>query len=85
MIASDNVGFNKFDKAIPALHWMLKNASSFSESVQDDAIEVFESKANEASNTAQKAMFLDSITIAFESKREYFGLDAQDKNKLAFR
>ncbi len=30
-------------------------------------------------------MFLDSMLIAFESKRAYFGLDAQDKNKLAFR
>lgn len=84
-IASDNVGSNKFDKAIPALHWLLKNAPSFTESVQNDAIKVFESKANEVSDKAQKAMFLDSMLIAFESKREHFGLDEQDKNKLAFR
>jgi len=85
VIASDNIGFNKYDKAIPALHWLLKNAPSFSESVQNDAIQVFETKANEVSDYTQKAMFLDSMLIAFESKREYFGLDAQDKNKLAFR
>ena len=85
VIASDNIGFDQYDKAIPALHWLLKNAPSYSESVQDYAIKVFERKANEVSDKAQKAMFLDSMLIAFESKRAYFGLDAQDKNKLAFR
>ncbi len=85
VIASDYVGLENYDQAIPALHWLLKNASSFSESIQNDAIKVFESKANEVSDKAQKAMFLDSMLIAFESKRANFGLDAQDKNRLAFR
>jgi len=83
--ASDDVDLGNHAKAIPALHWLLKHAPSFSQSIQNDAIEVFELVANETKDEKKKAMLLDSMLIAYESKREHFGLSDLAKNKLAFR
>ncbi|MBO3700670.1 hypothetical protein [Roseivirga sp. E12] len=83
--ASDDMGFKNYSKAIPDLHWLLKNAPSFSQSIQDDAIEAFEILANQTEDKQQRLVLLDSMLIAFESKREYFGLSDLAKNKLAFR
>ncbi|OEK01370.1 hypothetical protein BFP97_07500 [Roseivirga sp. 4D4] len=84
-IASDNMDYKKYNEAIPALNWLLKNAPSFSQSVQDWSIQVFETIANETGDKQRKLVLLDSMLIAFESKREYFGLSDLAKNKLAFR
>lgn len=83
--ASDDVDLGNHAKAIPALHWLLKHAPSFSQSIQNDAIEVFELIANETQDEKKRAILLDSMLIAYESKREHFGLSDLAKNKLAFR
>ncbi len=85
VIASDNMEFENYDQAIPALHWLLKNAPTFSESIQSYAIKAFEAKANEIKDVGQKSRLLDSMLIAYESKREHYGLSEADKNRLAFK
>lgn len=83
--ASDDMGFKNYSEAIPDLHWLLKNAPSFSQSIQDYAIKAFEIVANETEDKNQRVILLDSMLIAFEIKREYFGLSDLAKNRLAFR
>lgn len=84
-IASDNMGFKKYDEAIPALHWLLKNVPSYSSSIQNYAIKAFETIANEVDDAQKRTTLLDSMLIAYESKRVHFGLSDADKNRLAFK
>lgn len=84
-IAGDNMGFEYFEKALPSLHWMLKNAPGFSASVQSWAIEAFEKVAENTQDKSKKQILLDSMIIAYKSKAEHFELTDLDKNKLAFR
>lgn len=85
VIASDNMGFKKYDEAIPALHWLLKNAPSYSSSIQSYAIKAFETTANDIDDAKKRTTLLDSMLIAYESKRVHFGLSEADKNRLAFK
>ncbi|MFY0593002.1 hypothetical protein [Roseivirga sp.] len=82
--ASDAMEYDYFDQAIPPLHWLLKNAPSFNKNTYTFAIEAFEKQALK-SEAAQKQTLLDSLLIAYKNKRVHFGLNALDKNKLAFR
>ncbi|OEK04193.1 tetratricopeptide repeat protein [Roseivirga misakiensis] len=83
--ADDNMRFDYYEKATPALHWLLKNAPSFNRNVQKYAVEAFENLALKTENESKKRVLLDSMLIAYESKEEHFGLSDLDKNKLAFR
>lgn len=83
--ASDNMQFNYFDKALPSLHWLLKNKPDFSKNIQIWAIKALEETAKTIEDKERKGLLLDSMLIAFESKRTHFGLSDQDKNRLAFR
>lgn len=85
VVAKDYMSLKNYDQAIPSLHWLLKNAPTFSKSVQRYAITAFETKANQVSDENLKQTLLDSMLIAFKSKEEHFGLSDLDKNKLAFR
>lgn len=85
VIASDNMGFKKYDEAIPALHWLLKNAPSYSSSIQSYAIKAFETTANDIEDAKKRTTLLDSMLVAYESKRVHFGLSEADKNRLAFK
>lgn len=85
VIASDNMGFKKYNEAIPALHWLLKNAPSYSSSIQSYAIKAFETIANDIDDAKRRTTLLDSMLIAYESKRVHFGLSEADKNRLAFK
>ena len=83
--ASDQSDLKNFEEAIPDLHWLLKYAPDFSKNIEIFAIEAFEAQALKAEDKNQKTILLDSMLIAYEIKREHFGLSDLDKNKLAFR
>lgn len=82
---SDADDLGELEKAIPNLHWLLKNAPEFSKSVQTMAIKAFEAAANKTKDVQKKSVLLDSMIIAYQSKKDNFGLSELDKNKLAFR
>lgn len=84
-IAGDNIKLGYTEKAIPQLHWLLKNAPAFSASVQSWAIEAFEEVAESTDEEAKKQVLLDSMMIAYKSKAEHFELTELEQNKLAFR
>lgn len=84
-IAGDYIKLGYTEKAIPQLHWLIKNAPSFSASVQSWAIEAFETAAGNTNNDSKKQVLLDSMIIAYKSKAEHFELTELEKNKLAFR
>jgi len=84
-MAGDNITLDYFEKALPSLHWMLRNAPDFSASVQSWAIEAFEKVADRTEDESRKQVLLDSMIFAYQSKAKHFELTDLDKNKLAFR
>ncbi|WP_420386001.1 hypothetical protein [Roseivirga sp.] len=84
-IAGDYIRMDDYKKALPSLHWLLKNAPDFSESVQSWAMDAFEEVANATEDKTRKQVMLDSMLIAYELKAQHFELSVIEQNKLAFR
>ena len=85
VIAGDNMQFDEYERAIPSLHWLLQYKPDFSKNIQIWSIKAFEEMAKKTEDDQRKSVLLDSMLMAFESKRVHFGLSDSDKNRLAFR
>lgn len=85
VIASDNMTYDYYEKAAPALHWLLKNSPEYSKNTHQMAIRAFEELAKVEPDKQRKSILLDSMLFAYESKKIHHGLTILDKNKLAFR
>ena len=85
VIASDNMGFENYKEAIPALNWLLKHYPDLSTAVPKMAMRAFYEQSKITTDTDRKKVLLDSLLIAYDIKAEHFGLSMADKNRLAYR
>ena len=85
VLSSDYIREKQYRKAANSLHWLMTKVPNYHQSVYINAYKAYEQLGSASSDTNQKAIFLDSMLIAYNLKNEQFGLSDREINNLAFK
>lgn len=85
VLAQDYMRQKNYEKARPALHWLLTNAPKYKASVYIMAYKAYEKSAELIKAEALKISLLDSMMHIYSLKEQHFGLTDLERNNIAYR
>lgn len=85
VLAQDDVRLKNYRAATHSLHWLLTNAPDHNEAIYIMAYKAYEHAAEDAVDSKEKEVLLDSMLTVYLLKEQQFKLTRLEENNLAFR
>ncbi|MFY0593003.1 tetratricopeptide repeat protein [Roseivirga sp.] len=84
-LSVDAISIDRYRDAANSLNWLMKNVPDLYDGLYINSYKAYEELAKTASDDTQKNMFLDSMMLSFNKKKEIYGLTTREKNNKAYR
>lgn len=84
-LSVDEMSINNFRGAANSLHWLMTNVPDLYDGQYINGYKAYEELANATKDEALKNVYLDSMFICYNKKKEIYGLTDREVNNKAYR
>lgn len=84
-LSVDEMSIKNFRGAANAIHWLMTNVPDLYDGQYINGYKAYEELANATDDEALKNVYLDSMFICYNKKKEVYGLTDREVNNKAYR